>query len=142
MFGEAVIFFNTKLSQRMKYVRKQGMQLHSKMRFISAQFEALLADELWKENARHCNRMAKQLEAELKKFNIIKITRPVEVNSVFAIMPPELIPDLQNEYFFYVWNERLSEVRLMCSFDTTQEDIDGFINTLKRLTEVTMRRLS
>lgn len=133
MFGEAVLFFNSEISQEVKFIRKQSMQLHSKMRFISAQFEGLLTNELWKKNALHSNAMARLLEKELKKLPAIKITRPVEANGVFAIIPHTIIAELQKESFFYIWNEGISEARLMCSFDTTEEDVQGFIKKLKEL---------
>lgn len=133
MYGEAVIFFDKNLAADFKYIRKQGMQLPSKMRFISAQFEALLADDLWKQNAEHSNRMAQLLASELEKVPQIKLTQPVETNGVFAIVPPEYIPALQQEYFFYVWDDAISEVRLMASFDTTEQDIEDFIRIVKRI---------
>lgn len=141
MFGEAVIFFDKKVSNEMIYLRKQGMQLHSKMRFISAQFEALLSNDLWKRNAIHSNTMARVLERELKKYPAIKITRPVEANSVFAVFPPSIIPQLQNECFFYIWNDKLSEVRLMCSFDTTEEDILMISASLEQLLQAISDRV-
>jgi threonine aldolase len=133
MYGEAVIFFNRNLGADFKYIRKQGMHLPSKMRFISAQFEALLADDLWKRNAEHSNRMAQLLAKALAKVPQIKLTQPVETNGVFAIVPPEYIPDLQKEYFFYVWDDAISEVRLMASFDTTEEDVERFMQVVSRI---------
>ncbi len=127
MFGEAIVFFNIELARDFKFIRKQGMQLHSKMRFISAQFEALLSNGLWKKNASHANAMAKLLEKELTKIPGVQVTQAVDANGVFATMPPEVIPALQAEQFFYIWTEKISEVRLMCSFDTTEEDIRRFI---------------
>jgi threonine aldolase len=132
MFGEAIVFFNPEPAQYFKYIRKQGMQLHSKMRFISAQFEALLSNDLWKRNASHSNRMAKLLEAELKSANV-QITRPVDANGIFAMLPPAIISELQEEHYFYVWDEKTSEVRLMCSFDTTEDEVKSFGNVLRRL---------
>ncbi len=131
MFGEAVIFFRPELASDFRYFRKQGMQLHSKMRYISAQFSALLTDNLWYINAKHSNDMAQLLYAELKKINGIKITRPSVVNSVFAILPADVIPRLQQKYFFYVWDEDTHEVRFMTTFDTTEEDIKNFISALQ-----------
>lgn len=133
MFGEAIIFFNPELAHDFKFIRKQGMQLHSKMRFISAQFDALLSNECWKKNASHANVMAKFLANELQKIPQVNITQPVDANGVFAIMPAEIIPTLQEEQFFYVWTERTSEVRLMCSFDTRKTDVEKFVNRLKEL---------
>ncbi len=130
MFGEAIIFFNPQHSGEFKYIRKQGMQLGSKMRFVSAQFSTLLKDDLWLQNSRHANRMAKYLEQKVRKIPQIKITQPVEANAVFAIIPKEYIPILQKEFFFYVWNEKSSEVRWMTAFDTTPEDIDKFVDCL------------
>ena len=132
MFGEAVVFFDPKLAVGFKYLRKQGTHLPSKMRFISAQFEALLAKDLWRRNAEHSNRMAQLLAAELAKLPQIKFTQKVESNGVFAILPKKYIPLLQKKYFFYVWNEQTSEVRFMTSFDTTEDDIRDFVSLVKR----------
>ena len=132
MYGEAVVFFDKKVATDFKYIRKQGMHLPSKMRYISAQFEALLSGDLWKRSAAHSNRMAQILGTELAKVPQIKLTQPVESNGVFAIVPPKYIPALQKKYFFYVWNEELSEVRLMASFDTTEEDIQDFIELVRK----------
>jgi threonine aldolase len=134
MFGEAVVIFNPALAKDAYYLRKQGMQLHSKMRFISAQFECLLATDLWKRNATHSNAMAKRLEQGLRGIPNVKITQAVNANGVFAILPKEITPELQKEIFFYVWNEQTNEVRLMCSFDTKEEEIDRFIKKIKELT--------
>ena len=133
MFGEAVVIFNKTLTENFSYIRKQGMQLHSKMRFISAQFEALLSNELWKRNAAHSNAMAKKLERGLKEIPEIKITQSVDGNGVFAIFPKEITEALQQELFFYVWNDRTNEVRMMCSFDTREEEIERFIKKAKQL---------
>ena len=133
MFGEAVIVFNRALGDNLKYFRKQGMQLHSKMRFIGAQFHALLSNDLWKRNAAHANNMARLLESELLQIKEVRITQAVDANGIFAIFPEKIIPLLQQEHFFYVWNERTAEVRLMCSFDTTEEEIKTFVRKLKAL---------
>ena len=134
MFGEAILFFNPELAKDLKFIRKQGMQLHSKMRFISVQFEALLSNDLWKRNAEHSNHMAKLLEIELRKNKTVFITQKVEANGIFALIPPSIISALQEEHFFYVWNDKTSEVRLMCSFDTTEEDVKNFSQQLQSLT--------
>ncbi len=131
MFGEAIVFFNPDLSKDFKYIRKQGMQLNSKMRYISAQFEAYLSNGLWKDNARHANAMAALLKGGIDEIPSIRITQKVETNGVFAIIPGECIQDLQKEFFFYVWNEAVSEVRWMTSFDTQVADIEGFVTLLK-----------
>ncbi len=132
MYGEAVVFFNKKLATGFKFIRKQGMHLPSKMRYISAQFEALLSSNLWKRSATHANRMAHVLASELAKLPKIKITQPVESNGVFAIIPPKYIPILQKKYFFYVWDEEISEVRFMASFDTTERDIYDFVKLVRK----------
>jgi threonine aldolase len=132
MMGEAVIFFNSELSRYTKYYRKQAAQLYSKMRFVGAQFIPYLKDGIWKKNAAHANNMAKLLENRLSKIPAIKITQKVESNGVFAILPKELIPILQKEYFFYTWDESRGEVRWMTSFDTTDEDVIGFTGLLEQ----------
>ncbi len=133
MFGEAVIFRKKELSRDFAFIRKQGMQLASKMRFISSQFEELLSNDLWLKNAQHSNKMAKTLADEVKNIPKIKITQKVEASGVFAIVPKQYVPNLQEEYFFYVWNEQISEVRWMCSFDTTEDDIRDFVALLKKI---------
>jgi threonine aldolase len=133
MFGEAIIIFNPDLAKELHYLRKQGMQLHSKMRFISAQFEALLSNELWKRNALHSNAMAKKLEQGLREIPQVTITQKVDANGVFAILPEAITKAAQEEVFFYVWNEKTNEVRLMCSFDTKEEEIDRLVNKIKAL---------
>jgi threonine aldolase len=132
IYGEAVVFFDPKLARDFKYIRKQGMHLPSKMRFISAQFETLLSGDLWHRSAAHANRMARLLGSELEKVSPITLTQKVEANGVFAVLPKQFIPLLQKKYFFYVWNEAISEVRLMCSFDTTEEDIHEFVGLVRR----------
>jgi len=135
MYGEAIIFFDKTLCEDFKYRRKQGMQLASKMRYIAAQFSAFLENDLWKENARHANNMARKLHAAVKDIPEVTVTQAVESNAVFARVPGHIIPLLQEEFFFYVWDEALSEVRWMCSFDTTEEEIESFASRLKSLLE-------
>lgn len=131
MYGEAVIFFNPEHSKYFPFIRKQGMQLASKMRFISGQFEELLSNDLWLVNARHSNKMARLLAEKVKGIPGIRITQKVQANSVFAIIPKECIKDLQEKIFFYVWDEKIFEVRWMCSFDTTEEDVINFAEQIK-----------
>lgn len=133
MYGEAVVFMSEEFANDFKYLRKQGMHLASKMRYIAAQFERFLDDEIWLKNASHANRMAKMLEAEVMKINRIRITQPVQSNAVFAILPKEIIPVLQEAFFFYVWNEATGEVRWMCSYDTTEEDVLNFASLLNKV---------
>ena len=109
-----------------KFYRKQGMQLAAKMRFISAQFEALLDGDLWLRNAQHSNRMAQLLKRELSKIPQVKIAYKVEANGVFARIPRRAIARIEKRYFFYVWNEQQSLVRWMCSWDTTEADVKQF----------------
>jgi len=126
MGAEAVVFFNPKLAEEFLYLRKQGMQLASKMRFISAQLDALLTQDLWKKNAQHANRMAVLLKREIGKIPQVQVVYPVEANGVFVQIPRRAIAKLQKRYFFYVWNEEESVVRWMCSFDTTEADVRQF----------------
>lgn len=133
MYGEAVVFFDPTLAPDFKYTRKQGTHLPSKMRFISAQFEAMLSNDLWLKNAQHANAMAQLLADELGKISQFRITQKVEANGVFAEVPRRYIPVLQKQYFFYVWNEETSEVRFMTSFDTTESDIASFISLVKKI---------
>jgi threonine aldolase len=133
MMGEAVLFFNPELTKSTKYIRKQSMQLFSKMRFVSAQFLAYFSNDLWKQNATHANKMAKLLEKYVREIPAIQLTQEVDANGIFAIVPREIIPQLQEKYFFYMWDEHRSEVRWMTSFDTQDEDIENFVTLIKSL---------
>lgn len=133
MMGEAVVFFNPELTRETKYLRKQSMQLFSKMRFVSAQFLAYFRDDLWKHSAIHANRMAKLLETGILEIPQIHITQKVEANGIFAVVPRKIIGPLQEKFFFYIWNDKTSEVRWMTSFDTTEEEIRDFLQTMKEL---------
>lgn len=133
LFGEAVVFAEHAVSKHAKYIRKQTTQLHSKMRFISAQFKALFTDDLWLRNATHANAMAQKLAAAIGEIPQIEITQKVQANGVFATVPPALIAPLQEQFFFYVWNEDTHEVRWMTSFDTTEEDIELFVESIKQI---------
>ncbi len=126
MGAEAVVFFDKRLADDFLYFRKQGMQLASKMRFISVQLEALLTNDLWLTSAQHANRMARLLEKQISQISGVEIVYPVEGNGVFAKIPKPAIAKIQKRYFFYVWNEEESVVRWMCSFDTTEEDVKRF----------------
>lgn len=130
--AEAVVFFNPELSANFRFYRKQGMQLASKMRFISAQFQALFTNDLWLQNARHANRMAQLLKREISNIRQVKITYNVEANGVFAQIPRKAIAKLQKRYFFYVWNEAQSVVRWMCSWDTTVDEVKQFAEFLRQ----------
>lgn len=124
--GEAIVFFNRTVSSDFRFLRKQGMQLASKMRFIAVQFEALLSNDLWRRSAEHANRMAKVLEAEVRKIPQVRVAWPVESNGVFAQIPRHAIPKIKEQSFFYPWIEEENIVRWMCSFDTTEEDVKDF----------------
>ncbi len=126
MGGEAVVFFNRALSSDFLFLRKQGMQLASKMRFIAVQFEALLTNDLWKRSAEHANRMARLLEAEVRRIPQVKIMWKVEANGVFAQIPRHAIEKIKSRFFFYPWIEEEGIVRWMCSFDTSEEDVKEF----------------
>jgi threonine aldolase len=132
MGGEAVVFFNRALSPDFLYLRKQGMQLASKMRFIAAQFEALLTDDLWKRSAEHANRMARVLEAEVRAIPQVRVVWNVEANGVFAQIPQHAIEKIKERYFFYPWIEEECIVRWMCSFDTTEEDVKEFAQVVRK----------
>lgn len=133
MYGEAVIFFDRALAEDFVFIRKQAMQLASKMRFIAAQFDALMTDDLWLANAAHANRMARLLAHEIEAIGCnIRITQPVESNAVFVTLPRESVKDIQREYFFYLWDEERTEARFMCSFDTTEEDVRGLVQAVRR----------
>lgn len=131
--GEAVIFFDPELARNFAYRRMQGTQLASKMRFIAAQFDALLTDGLWLRSARHANRMATLLGEGLARLGGCRVTQRVQANEVFVVLPREHISALQEESFFQVWNETTSEARFVTSFDTTEEDVSRFLVAARNL---------
>ena len=124
--AEAVVFLDPRLAEGFEYLRKQSLQLASKMRFLTAQLTALLTDELWRRNAAHANAMAALLAERVAGLPGLTITRPVETNAVFAQLPRASIDELQRQYHFYVWDEDTGEVRWMCSWDTTEQDVEEF----------------
>ncbi len=133
MFGEAVVVFNKELSKHIAYKHKQVMQLASKTRFIAAQFEAMLQNELWRKTATHANKMSELLCKSLTPNRHVKITRPVQANAVFAEIPRSWYEPLQEHYPFYVWKDSTHEVRLMCSWDTDEEDIQAFVSAVGKM---------
>ena len=133
MAGEAVCFLRSGLADDFMYIRKQGMHLASKMRFISAQFIAWFRNDLWKELASHSNAMAQRLYNEIRGIEGVTVTQKVESNGVFVIIPSTVAEELGKHFFFYPWNEEISEYRWMTSWDTTEEDISEFVSLLKRL---------
>jgi threonine aldolase len=131
LFGEALVSFDPRLSKNTIFIRKQAMQLASKMRFIAAQFSALLTDDLWLENASHANRMAQLLAAQIKDIPELKIVQKVQANAVFASLPRPAIDKLLKKYFFYIWDEDKDEVRWMTSFSTSEDDIAKFAAAIR-----------
>ena len=130
MFGEAVVFLRPELASGFKYLRKQGMQLASKMRFIAAQFEALLEGDLWLRNAAHANTMAALLAEKIDAMEGVEITQPVETNVIFAELKADHITTLQENYYFYLWDEARSEVRWMTAWDTTADQVNAFAHQI------------
>jgi threonine aldolase len=125
--AEAIVFMNEHLARDFTLRRKQAMQLASKLRFMSVQFTALLTNELWLRNARHANAMARRLSDGLAAIPGVTITQKVEANEVFVAVPRRAIRQLGEIASLHVWNEAASELRLVCSFQTTGEEVDGFI---------------
>ena len=124
--GEAVVVLNPDLLEGMLWLRKQSLQLASKMRFLAAQFDALISDGLWRANAANANAMAQRLAAAVGDVDGVTLTRPVEANAVFAIIDGTAREQLLAQFDFYPWDENSGEVRWMCSWDTTIEDVDRF----------------
>ncbi|MDR0961945.1 MAG: low specificity L-threonine aldolase [Mediterranea sp.] len=130
MLGESVLIFRPELAKEAAYIRKQSAQLSSKMRYLSCQFTAYLKDDLWKKNATHANAMARKLYDVLHTLPEVRFTQKMESNQLFLTLPRTVIDELLKSYFFYFWNEAANEIRLVTSFDTTEEDIDAFLATL------------
>ncbi len=122
--AEAVVLLRPDLAPDFRFLRMQGGQLASKSRFLAAQFIALFEDELWRRLAGHANAMAARLAAQIGE--IVEITQAVESNAVFARLPHGAIAQLQQRWPFYVWHEPTGEVRWLCSWDTTAEEVDAF----------------
>lgn len=133
MMGEAVVFFDKEVAANHEYLRKQAAQLYSKNRFVAAQFIEYLKDNLNLKLAGHSNKMAKYLESRLRKIKGVHITRAVQTNAVFAIIPPKACKELQKKHHFYTWDEESGEVRWMCSFNTQKEHIDQFVKDIENL---------
>lgn len=133
MMGEAVIAFHPEWKESLMYYRKQSTQLYSKMRYLSAQYLAYFHKGLWFQNAMHSNDMAQYLANQLRNIPGVEITQKVESNSIFLIISKEAILKMLEYYFFYIWDEVTNEIRLVCSWDTTQSDVDDFVNSLKTI---------
>lgn len=133
MMGESVIIFNPALKKEAPFVRKQSAQLASKQRYLSCQFTAYLTDNLWLKNATHANEMAQLLYKGLKELPGVHFTQKMESNQLFLTMPRPAIDELMKTYFFYFWNEGIDEIRFVTSFDTTEEDIEALLKTLREI---------
>ncbi len=132
MLGEAICFFEPALhAQTAAFVRKQAMQLASKMRYVAAQFEALLADDRWARYAAHANAMAARLHEGVRDVPGVRVTRPVRCNAVFATLDRAAIERIREDFFFYVFDEALPEVRWMTHWATTPQDVDDFADCIK-----------
>ncbi len=130
VLGEAVVFLNPALAEGAKYLRKQSLQLASKGRFLAAQFVAMFEGDLWRRNATHANAMAARLADRLSGIPGVSITQRVQANGVFAAMPLEAADAVRAQWRFYTWDETKREERLMCSWDTTAEEVDAFADAL------------
>ncbi len=131
--AEAVVFLNEELAEGFHYLRKQSLQLASKMRYLAAQFDALLTDELWLRCAHQANAMAARLAEGVGAVSGVEITRPVQTNAVFALLPKEATAALQDLFAFYIWDESAGEVRWMCSWDTTEDDVESFTAAVRNV---------
>jgi len=133
MLGEAVVSFRPEWNENLMYFRKQSAQLYSKMRYLSAQYLAYFQDDLWLQNAQYSNAMAEYLAGQIRNLQGVRFTQKVEANSLFLILPQEAIRKMLEHYFFYMWDENTSEIRLVCSWDITQADADAFVERLKTI---------
>lgn len=131
MFGEALVFFERQIADGFLHLRKQGLQLHSKMRFISAQFKALFTNRLWHKNADHANQMAALLGQQLNTIDGISLVYPVQTNQVFVTMPDPLAKTLMDAVPFYSFGPTPDVYRFITSFDTQEEDIQHLLNAVK-----------
>jgi threonine aldolase len=130
--AEAVVFLTPELADGFPFLRKQSLQLASKMRFLAVQLEALLSGELWLRNARHANAMAARLAEGVAALQDVQVTRPVQANAVFARLPRVAISALREQFDFYMWDEQRDEVRWMCAWDTTEADVEEFVAAIGR----------
>jgi threonine aldolase len=136
---EAVVFLRDPEPEGFAWMRKQHAQLSSKMRFLSAQVVALLQDGLWARSAAHANAMGALLAQSVGAIPGVQLTRPVQANAVFAILPRELADAVRPQFPFYTWDEATGEVRWMCSWDTTEDDVQQFAAALERAAAVAQR---
>lgn len=129
VFGEAVVVLNPEVDGLL-YLRKMDTQLPSKMRFVSAQLISLLEGDLWLRSARHANAMARRLSSALSRLPGVRLAQRVEANGVFAVIPLPAADLLRERWSFHDWDRERGVVRLMCAFDTTEEDVDSFARAL------------
>jgi threonine aldolase len=132
MYGEAIVVLNPSAVRGLPFLRKAAMQLASKMRFVGVQFETLFGTDLWLRSAQHSNAMARRLAVAVADVPGLKITRDVQANAVFAVLPRDVTTRLQERFHFYVWSEHTGEVRWMCAFDTTEQNIDDFAEAVRK----------
>ncbi len=132
LIGEAVVLLRPELALGLPYLRKQTLQLASKARYLAAQLIAMLDGDLWQRNAAHANAMAARLASAVADVPGVRITQAVQANAVFAVLAPAAAAALQRDFHFYVWDEPSGEVRWMCSWDTTPEDVDAFVAAIER----------
>ncbi|UPO78038.1 low specificity L-threonine aldolase [Arthrobacter sp. Helios] len=126
MYGECIVALDPDAAPGLEYLRKMNMQLASKMRFVSAQFIALYGTDLWQRSASTANAMAARLRAAVEKIDGVTLTQPTEANAVFATLPAGVADKLRDAFRFYDWDQATGEVRWMCTFDTTEADVDAF----------------
>jgi threonine aldolase len=132
MGAEALVVMQPGLAEEVPYLRKQQTQLTSKMRFVAAQFGALLQDGLWRSNAAHANAMARRLAEGAAAVDGVELVYPVQANAIFARLQARHIAALQEDWIFHVWDETESVVRWMTSFDTTEADVDAFLTSIRK----------
>ena len=132
---EAVIAFRPELAENLKYIRKQRAQLYSKMRYVGCQLIPYLEEGIWRENAAHANAMAQQLRQGIVEAGYNTFTQSTDANILLLKMPKNLIDKLLEKYFFYIWDENENEIRLVTSWDTTEEDVRVFVEDVKRLAQ-------
>ena len=137
LLGEGVVFCDPARAEGLPYLRKQTLQLASKGRFLAAQFVALLEGDLWRRSAAHANAMAARLAGALLDVPGVRLTQPVQANAVFAVLPAHATEQLQRDWRFYAWDPTSGEVRLMCSWDTTADEVDAFAADVARACEAT-----
>ncbi len=128
LFGEVIIFLQPNLAKDFEYIQKQGLQLASKMRFLTAQFIPYLKDNIWFRNAKHANEMCQYLAQSLAIYPEVTFAYPVETNQLFVYLPKEVIIRTKAQFPYYIWDETTNLIRLVTSFDTTPQEIAEFIH--------------